>query len=220
MKSRGIHKVILIIGILVLGIIWQTMRGTSDQYPLTNFPPKGTTIVALGDSLTVGMGSSENRNGYVSVLEQRFGVKIINKGVGGNTTRDALARLNDDVLSYHPDIVIVLIGSNDYLRQELHEDTFKNLSTIITRIQEQGAVVILIGARGGALTDTFAEDFEIIAKKTGSAFVPGILDGILGNAKLMSDEIHPNDAGYLKMADKIAPVFGGIILSVSAPNKE
>ncbi len=108
---------------------------------------------------------------------------------------------------------MILLGSNDYLHQEPREDTFKNLRSIITRIQGEGAVVIVLGARGGILSDTFAKDFAVLARETGSVFVPGVLDDIFGNTKLMSDEVHPNDEGYLKMTDKIAPVFEGIVLS-------
>jgi lysophospholipase L1-like esterase len=220
MKWSGIHKFLIIIGVLTIGMIWQTMSALSKQYPLTNFPPKGTNIVALGDSLTVGIGASGKEGGFIPILEQRFNITIINKGVSGNTTSDALARLDSDVLSYHPDIVMILLGSNDYLRQEPRKDTFKNLHTMITRIQEKGAVVILLGARGGALSDTFAKDFATLARSTGSAFVPSVLDGIFGNTKLMADEIHPNNAGYLKMADKIAPVLEGIVLAAPAQIKQ
>jgi lysophospholipase L1-like esterase len=220
MKWSSIHKFLIIIGVLVIGMIWQIMSTLFEQYPLTNFPPKGTNIVALGDSLTVGIGASGQEGGFIHILEQRFNVTIINKGVSGNTTGDALARLDSDVLSYHPDIVMILLGSNDYLRQEPRKDTFKNLHTMITRIQEKGAVVILLGARGGALSDTFAKDFDALARSTGSAFVPGVLDDIFGNTKLMTDEVHPNDAGYLKMADKIAPALEGIVLAAPAQIKQ
>ena len=157
MKSSGIHKFIIVIGILAVGMIWQTVSSLSEQYPITNFPPRGTKIIAFGDSLTAGFGASSPENGYIPVLERHFNITIINEAVSGNTTADALVRLDSDVLSQHPDIVLVLLGSNDYLRQEPREDTFKNLRTIITRIQKDGAVVILLGARGGILHDTFAD---------------------------------------------------------------
>jgi acyl-CoA thioesterase-1 len=217
MKSNSIYKFIIVIGILAVGMIWQTTSNLSKQYTITNFPPRGTNIIALGDSLTTGVGASSEKKGYISILEQRFNITITNEAISRDTTHDALARLDHDVLSKHPDIVIILLGSNDYLQQEPREDTFKNLHTIITRIQKNGAVVILLGARGGILHDTFADDFTTLARSTGSAFVPGILDDILGNTKLMADEVHPNDAGYLKIADKIAPIFEGIVLA--APQK-
>jgi lysophospholipase L1-like esterase len=216
MIAKRIHKFLVIAGVLAIALYWQTMGGFSKQYPITNFPPRGTNIIALGDSLTVGVGASSKEKGYISILEQRFNITIQNEAISGDTTHDALARLERDVLSKQPDIVMILLGSNDYLRQEPIGETFKNLRAIITNIQKKGAVVILIGARGGILGDMFAEDFTVLARSTGSAFVPGVLDDILGNTKLMADEIHPNDAGYLKLADKIAPTLEGIVLAAPA----
>lgn len=215
MNARGIHKFLIIVGVLVVVMIWGTMSELSKQYPITNFPPKGATIVALGDSLTTGVGASSPEHGYISLLEKRLTINIINKAMSGDTTHDALLRLDRDILSEHPDIVMILLGGNDYLHQEPRAGTFKNLRSIITRIQEKDAVVILLGTRGGVLNDTFAKDFAALAQETGSAFVPGVLDDIFGNTKFMSDEVHPNDAGYLKMTDKIAPILEGVIRSVS-----
>lgn len=198
---------------LTIGMIWHSVSEFSGQYPITNFPPKGGRVIALGDSLTTGVGASSNERGYIPILEQRFDISIINKALVGDTTYDALARLDHDVLSQHPDIVLILLGSNDYLRQEPHVEIFNNLRTIITRVQDGGAVVILMGARGGVLSDTFASDFAALARSTGSVFVPGILDGILGDTKLMYDNVHPNDAGYLKMADKVAPALDMMLLA-------
>jgi acyl-CoA thioesterase-1 len=213
MQASSIHKIIIVIGIIIIGMIWQTISDISEQYPITNYPPRGTNIVVLGDSLTAAVGASSPEHGFVAVLEKRFALTMTNEGMSGDTTHDALQRLDRDILSKHPDIVMILLGSNDYLRGEIHKETFDNLHSIITRIQAKGAVVILIGARGGVLSDTFAEDFASLARSTGSAFVPGVLDDIFGNTKYMADDVHPNDAGYLKMADKIAPILEAVVLA-------
>jgi len=214
-KSQYLYK-ILLIGLVLVGVFWLIVSFRGEHSGITNFPPKGTTVVALGDSLTRGVGASSKETTYVGLLEQELRVVIGNKGVSGDTTNDALMRLDRDVLAEHPDIVIVLLGSNDYLRGVPQGETFKNLRTIISRIQEGGAVVLLVGARGGALRDKFADDFQMLAESTGSAFVPGVLDGIIGSAQLMSDEIHPNDAGYRIMAEKISPVLEKLLRSVEA----
>ena len=83
---------------------------------ITNFPPDAGPIIALGDSITFGVGATPGQN-YVDELEKRLGVDIINAGVSGNTTRDALERLQRDVLSQNPSTVIVLLGGNDELRR-------------------------------------------------------------------------------------------------------
>jgi acyl-CoA thioesterase I len=81
---------------------------------ITNYPPPSGPIIAFGNSLTAGVGASPGQD-YVSELERRGGVSIINAGVPGDTTADALARLNEDVLRYNPSTVIVFLGGNDIL---------------------------------------------------------------------------------------------------------
>ncbi len=199
---------------LVGGIWWFVATFFPATPTIINFPPKGNVTVVLGDSLSEGVGASSVDTGYVALLAKRLHVDIVNKGVSGDTTKRGLARLDDDVLALHPNIVIVLLGGNDFIQQVPREEMFKNLETIIVRIQSTGAVVLLLGVRGGLLHDAFSADFAELAKRTGSAFVPNVLDSIIGDSKLMSDGIHPNDVGYQKVADKIAPVLEGLLQAV------
>jgi len=193
--------------LIVAGVLWQLFSLYLDQATITNFPARGSHIIALGDSLTSGVGASSPERGYVGHLEKRLGVIIENRGVSGNTTRDGLERLKSDVLDANPDIVMILLGGNDYLRRIPESETFANLRIIITEIHKTGAVVLLVGIRGGLLADKFADNFESLATETGSAFVPNVLDSILGDPKLMSDQIHPNDLGYERITDKLAPTL-------------
>jgi len=48
----------------------------------------------------------------------------------------------------------------------------------------------------------YGEAYEQLCKETGVVLIPNILDGIMGNRQLMSDSIHPNDAGYTIMAER------------------
>jgi acyl-CoA thioesterase I len=166
-------------------------------------------IVAFGDSLIRGLGSTSG-NDMVSVLSDKIGEKIVNLGISGDTTTTGLQRV-DRVLELRPSVVILLLGGNDFLRRVPRETTFQNLEQIITRLQEEGIVVILVGVRGGLFTDEFRGDFERLSKKHNTFFVPNILDGIIGNESLMSDPIHPNNKGYALMAEKIYPVLMEVI---------
>lgn len=172
---------------------------------ILNRDSKGTTIVAFGDSLIKGVGSTDG-NDFISLLSQRIGQPIINLGVNGNTTIDGLARINK-VLDKDPKIVILLLGGNDYLKKIPIEDTFKNLDLMVKAIQKQGSMVLLLGVRGGLLTDIFADRFEVFAESHKVAFVPNVLDGLIAKNKYMSDAVHPNDAGYKEIADKVEPVL-------------
>jgi lysophospholipase L1-like esterase len=178
---------------------------------ITNYPPKGNIVIALGDSLTSGAGSSLG-NDYVSKISELIGIPIVNKGVAGNTTADALTRLQTDVLDQNPDIVIVLLGGNDYLKKIPKSETFKNLGSIISRIQSQGAIVVLVGVQGGIFGDSYKNEFRKLADEYGAVYVPNVLNGIVLHTDLMFDAIHPNDKGYKLIAERIYRELEGLLL--------
>ena len=176
---------------------------------ITNYPPKNQTIVAFGDSLVEGVGSTPG-NDFVSVVGRTLGVTIINKGRSGDTTADGLARIND-VLTEDPGIVIVLLGGNDALRRVPKTETFANLGMIIERLQSRGAIVVLLGVRGGILGDGYAGAFEALAKKYHTAYVSNVLEGLITNQQYMYDGIHPNDRGYIIVAERVAKVLKTVL---------
>jgi acyl-CoA thioesterase I len=168
---------------------------------LQNYPPREGPIVAFGDSLVSGIGAGAGED-FVSLISARLGKRVINLGVPGDTTADALERL-EEVNALQPAVVLVLLGGNDYLRRMPAQETFENLRTIIETLQADGALVVLLGVRGGVLRDNFRESFEVLARETSAAYVPDVLDGILGNSELMADQVHPNSAGHARIAEKV-----------------
>jgi lysophospholipase L1-like esterase len=172
---------------------------------IQNFPSSGVDIIAFGDSLVTGYGST-NGNGFVALLSKRLNKPIINLGHAGDTTADALARVGE-LDRYHPKVVMVLLGGNDRLRRINPDTTFSNLGKIIAHIQSQGGVVLLLGIRGDIVRDPFAARFEELASQYRTGYVSDVLNGLFGNEKFMSDAVHPNDAGYAQIAERIFPVL-------------
>ena len=193
------------IGIICLALIFGTYFFFIYKTPITNKNSTGQTIVAFGDSLVYGTGSTQG-NDFVSLVSNELGEPIINLGVPGNTSASGLARI-EEVIALKPKIVIVLFGGNDFLQKIPIDTTFQNIDEIVTRIHNTGSAVILLGVRGGLLTDPYADRFEEIAKNRNTAYVPNILSGLIGNTSRMSDAIHPNDTGYKIIADKVLTVF-------------
>lgn len=77
------------------------------------------TVVALGDSVTLGVRTDKSvvtQQTFVALLEGALGEKVVNAGVGGDNTRQMLARLDADVMAHHPRAVIVMAGLNDAAR--------------------------------------------------------------------------------------------------------
>jgi len=174
--------------------------------PTAARPTSGQGIVAFGDSLIEGRGAPPGEDA-VSVLARRLNVRITNAGHSGDTTGAALARLDDDVISFNPRVVIVLLGGNDYLKRVPAEETFANLERIVTRIRQQGAAVILVGVGVGVMTDPYRARYEALARQTSAGLVPDILGGIVGHPGLMADSVHPNGRGYAMVADRIEPAL-------------
>lgn len=177
---------------------------------VTNYPSKGKDIIAFGDSLVEGAGSTDG-NDFVSLLSKKIGRPIINLGHGGDTTADGIARLKE-LDKYNPKVVILLLGGNDHLRKVPIGDTRKNLAVLIENIQGRGAVVILLGVRGGLFNDRFDTEFENLHDTYDTAFVPDVLDGLFGDGRYMSDVIHPNDIGYKIIAERIYPLLNKVIM--------
>jgi acyl-CoA thioesterase I len=168
---------------------------------IKNIQPIGENILCFGDSLTYGTGATKGMD-YPSQLSRLVPRPVLNRGIPGDTTDRALARLEQDVLSQSPRIVLITLGGNDLKNGVPKDLAFQNLKRIVEPIQAKGAMVIIggidlpIGGRG------FGEGYEKLCKETGAVLIPNIFDGIRGNLQLMSDSIHPNDAGYTIIAEK------------------
>jgi lysophospholipase L1-like esterase len=193
---------IIFISVVVVSIaIYFILR----KEPITNYPSQGTDIIAFGDSLVEGMGADKDHN-FVAVLSDKIGEPIVNLGHSGDTTRDGLARI-DELDNYKPKAVLLLLGGNDYLKNIPVEETRANLSLLIENIQSRGAVVLLLGVRGGVLGDPFKKEFKDLRDKYQTAFVSDVLSGLIGDMRYMSDAIHPNAIGYGMIADRVYPVL-------------
>ena len=161
----------------------------------------GQTIICFGDSLTYGNGAGKEMD-YPSQLSTMIARPVINAGVSGDTTARALQRLERDVLSKSPDLVLITLGGNDLKNGVARDIAFDNLQTIVDSIQNTGARVIIGGIRFPIRDRGFGRAYQELADETGAVLIPNIFKGIMGNRKLMSDPIHPNDAGYKKIAER------------------
>jgi lysophospholipase L1-like esterase len=167
---------------------------------IKNADPSGTNIICFGDSLTYGTGASGGKD-YPSQLSALISKPVINAGVPGDTTSRAIKRLDRDVLSRNPRIVLVALGGNDLKNGVPLAKARDNLRTIIESIQNRGALVVLGGIDVPLWGRGYGKAYKDLANETGAVLVPNVLDGIFGNPGLMSDPIHPNNDGYAIMAE-------------------
>ena len=187
---------ILVLGIIFLGYVTffhSTNRGSGVA--------NNQTIICFGDSLTYGTGAGKGMD-YPSQLSKLIGRPVVNAGVPGDTTTRALARLDRDVISKNPGLVLITLGGND-LKNGISRDTaFSNLNQIVESIQDGGARVIIGGLKFPIRDRGYGQGYQELADETGAILIADIFEGIMGNRKLMSDPIHPNDAGYKIIAQR------------------
>lgn len=84
------------------------------RYEVKNIYSRGKDIICFGNSITAGSGFSK-RETYPYFLSELLGCSVINAGREGDTSSDGLERLEKDVLTYQPRLVIVEFGGNDYI---------------------------------------------------------------------------------------------------------
>lgn len=195
------------------------------------------TIIGFGDSLTFGYGVDAGTSfidRLAPLLLDKFPSiewEIINKGVNGDTTRDALFRLKEDVLDLKPDYVTILFGTND---SSLNEDTYVspfefsvNLNKIAESIKKTGAVPVFI-------TPTPIIDFDFLPYNTNDRIekycslisetaekylcpffdLNDFMSSFCGNSLeylIQFDGIHINEKGYEIIAEFLAEKLSKII---------
>lgn len=169
---------------------------------ICNFDAKGANIVCFGDSITFGYGANAGED-YPTGLARMVKLPVINAGVDGDTTVEALERLENDVLDKEPRLVIVEFGGNDFLKKIPREDTVKNLAQIIERIQQKGSMVALVDISSGFFFQEYRRDFKKLAAEKKAIFIPVLLNKIITNPAMKSDFFHPNARGYQVIARRI-----------------
>jgi acyl-CoA thioesterase-1 len=187
--------------VLAAALVW--LIWPSKYSRVADLDSAGSNIIAFGDSLTAGYGASAGED-YPSRLSLLIGSTVINAGVSGDTTQDALARLDTDVLARDPRIVIVGLGGNDYLRSIPISATEANLRSIIRKIHDAHAMVVLLGFRFPSLNVNYEDMYDRVASEERCLVVPKVLSGILTDPSLKSDEVHPNARGYQLIAERVA----------------
>ena len=168
--------------------------------------PAGSTILALGDSLTAGYGADATA-AYPAVLAGLTGWQIINGGVSGNTSAQALARL-PALMRRQPQLVLVSIGGNDFLRKVPEADTRSNIRQIVQQIKAAGVPAVLVAVpyfTTGALFGRLSEHpmYEELAAELNVPIFKGAWAEVLGDKKLKSDQIHANAQGYRVFAENM-----------------
>lgn len=186
------------------------------------------TILAIGSSSIEGAGASRRELGFVPMLEAGLRrrlpgveVTVVNKGIGGETTRDTADRLEREVAAARPDLVLWQLGTNDVLRDRPTDDVFADFRRGQEVLNRAGVDVALIDpqrlpdnarnpafrGRNPALGE-ISRLIDLEAGRVGYAmarrFAPMSGWGGLERGGVGPDDLHLNDQGYACWAETTA----------------
>jgi len=180
-------------------------------------------IVALGDSLTAGLGLADG-DSFPTRLQAALAAKgvavtIANAGVSGDTASGGLARLDWSVPD-GTDAVILELGANDMLRGIDPNATRDALDTILRRLQQRHIAVLICGMRaapnlGAEYGRAFEGIYPELAAKYGFPLYTFFLDGVAGNLGLVQhDGLHPTPAGVAVIVARILPQVEDLVARI------
>ncbi len=183
------------------------------------------TIVAIGSSSTQGAGASSPAFSYPSrllvelkILFPRASINVINRGVGGETATEMLARFDNEVIAEKPDVVVWQVGSNSVLFDQPLAPAGELIRTGLRRLKAVGADVILMNPQYAPKViakrdaDRMVDLIDLMAKETSVDLFQRfalmrywrLTENIPFETFLSPDELHMNDWSYACVAKLLA----------------
>lgn len=169
--------------------------------------PPGTVVLALGDSITAGYGLAPEQ-AWPALLAEKTGWQIVNGGVSGDKTGDALARLPALMDEHAPKLVLVTLGGNDMLRKLPEEQTRGNLAHILELVRSRKAQPVLLATPKPSLAGVVFQNltpppfYAEIAKERKVPLIADAIPDVLSDPALKLDQLHPNAEGHQALAGK------------------
>lgn len=163
-------------------------------------------VLAFGDSLTFGTGAGTGES-YPEVLSGLIGRTVVKAGVPGEVSRDGLERLPALLDREQPALLLLCHGGNDQLQRLDPARLADNLRAMIREARDRNIAVVLIAVPAPGLSLRPLPLYAGIADEFGLAADLETVADILGDRALKSDYIHPNAAGYRRLALAVADLL-------------
>ncbi len=202
MKTLPPHRHLLWLAALLLAL-------AACSAPKQQALPPGATVLVLGDSISAGYGLTPEQ-AWPAKLAAATGWNVVNAGVSGDTTAGGRERLPGLLEEHKPAAVMIELGGNDMLRKVPPAETRANLEEMINMARNAGAVPILlatprpsvVGAAIGSLSA--AEVYPELAEARKVFLIEDAIPDVLSDKELKLDALHPNEAGQVELAKKVA----------------
>ena len=209
-ELRPIARRAALAGLAALAAAASGLTACGKRPPVASRPlAAGAVVLALGDSITYGAGAPAAA-AFPAQLAVLSGWSVINGGVPGDTSAQALLRLPALLAEHKPALLIVSLGGNDFLRRLPEAETQANLGRCIALAREAAAQVVLVAVPRPTLAAAVGaglSDHPLYAQLATELALPLHSGGwarVLGDEKLKSDQIHANAEGYRVFAEGLA----------------
>jgi len=198
------RKKLLVFGLLtVMAMAVLIACSSGDKLPRL---ASDAVILAFGDSLTFGTGATLTES-YPAILESLVGRQVVNSGVPGEVTGEGLSRLPEVLEREKPALLILCHGGNDLLRRLDQKQTANNLRAMIRLARARGIAVVIIAVPSPGIALSPPPLYRETAAEMKIPLEENALTMVLSDGALKSDYIHPNAAGYRRLAESIAALL-------------
>lgn len=173
-------------------------------------PAGGPLWVALGDSLTLGVGAPQHDRGWVGQVRGRLAAtghphRVVNLAVSGATVRDLVERQLPVLEDFDADLVTVMIGSNDLTRPSDRRKLVERFETMLRRLPAGAVVTTLpnptrVAARVNEALGRIGPRRRLVPVELRDPRTAS------WRGRLAADHFHPNEQGYRAIADVVGDV--------------
>ena len=168
-------------------------------------------VLLIGDSLSAGYGLKQGQ-GWVDLLQSKYtdnkkAITVINTAISGQTTDNALLKIDSWLEAHQPTHVLIELGGNDGIRGFPVKLLQKHLKGLIIKSQQQGAKVALMEIQippnlGPRYSKMFTDSYSNVSNKTGAYLMPYFMTEIAIEPSLMqNDNLHPNQKAQVFIRD-------------------
>jgi acyl-CoA thioesterase-1 len=201
-----------------------------------------TTVVCLGDSVTKGVREGvKKEETFCFLLEESLNKSglstiVVNSGVGGHTTADALKRFQSDVLAHRPQLVVIMFGLNDSWIDEGKTTSRLTVDEYTENLKEMLSYLRIKDIRAILMTPNpvVAPTYPPERNRTLSPYVKAVrelarqkkiplvdvyarfgelaLEGVNLNS-LYTDAMHPNPKGHQVLAEMLFPIVRSLAIA-------
>lgn len=173
------------------------------------------TLAFLGGSITQGSVSSQYTNCYAYLVYDWFvrrfpktAFTYVNAGVGGTSSQFGVARVEEDVLSYRPDFVVIEFSVNDE-NTDFYQETYEGLVRRVYGDIFSPAVLLVhnifydTGVSAEEKHRQVGAHYELPSVSMAPTIYREVAAGNIPARDITPDDLHPNTAGHALLAEVI-----------------